>query len=59
MYQIATGTCPATFTNTTAGQKQLLPVTQGSGGLKALYFAIPGVVRRAYLATGGLSSISC
>ncbi len=47
MYQIATGTCPAAFTNNTAGQKLLLPVTQGSGGVKALYFAVPGIVRCA------------
>ena len=45
MYQIATGTCPAAFTNATAGQKLLLPFTQGSGGVKALYFAVPGIVR--------------
>jgi len=45
VYQIATGTCPAAFTNNTAGQKLLLPVAQGSGGVKALYFAVPGVVR--------------
>ena len=47
VYQISSGTCPAAFSNTTAGQKELLPVTQGSGGVKALYFAVPGTVRRA------------
>ncbi len=48
VYQISSGTCPAVFANNTAGQKELLPVTQGSGGVKALYFAVPGTVREAY-----------
>ncbi len=48
VYQLSSGKCPAEFTNKTgAGQKELLPVTQGSGGVKALYFAVPGTVRSA------------
>ena len=48
VYQLSTGKCPKAFTNQTAdGQKQLLPVTQGSGGVKSLYFAVPGTVHKS------------
>ena len=46
VYQLNSASCPSTFAdNPSAGQKQLLATTKGSGGVKALSFAVPGTVR--------------
>lgn len=41
VWQLSSATCPAAFTNSTTA-RQLLPTTQGSGGVKSLYLPTPG-----------------